>query len=72
MSSNPPGTAASAVPERFRSTSAPIPPFHYSRGPAIPQGWQCPVCGVVYAPTVANCHNAHTPPAKTTTGTNDG
>lgn len=26
--------------------------------PAL-QGWQCPVCGAVYAPWVASCGNTH-------------
>lgn len=38
----------------------------------LPQGWQCPVCGVVYAPTVPNCHNDHRPPPHVATGANHG
>ena len=25
----------------------------------VSSGWQCPVCGVVYAPWVAQCSNPH-------------
>lgn len=35
------------------------------------KGWQCPICGTVYAPTVLACHNAHRPPPKAATGAND-
>ena len=27
----------------------------------VPQGWRCPACGMVYAPTVTACQNAHEP-----------
>lgn len=27
-----------------------------------PQGWQCPVCGAVYAPTVLKCFTKHRKP----------
>lgn len=30
------------------------------------EGWQCPVCKVVYAPWVATCHNDHTVHASST------
>lgn len=30
---------------------------------AMPQGWQCPVCGTVYAPWVWRCEHALTRPA---------
>lgn len=25
----------------------------------VQQGWQCPICGAVYAPWVASCGNVH-------------
>ena len=28
----------------------------------LPQGWQCPACGTVYAPTVTACTSTHAPP----------
>lgn len=34
----------------------------------VQMGWQCPVCGQVYAPWVYSCQQSHTRPA---TGAND-
>lgn len=31
----------------------------------IQQGWQCPVCGKVYAPSVKECSNFHPAPLPT-------
>jgi len=28
-------------------------------GAAVPQGWQCPICGLVLAPWVSQCPNFH-------------
>lgn len=27
----------------------------------IPKGWQCPVCGRVYAPHIPSCHSCNMP-----------
>jgi len=35
----------------------------------LPHGWQCPVCGAVYAPWVAQCSNSH---ARHTTASTTG
>jgi len=39
---------------------------------SISQGWQCPLCGTVYAPFVSACrnHNYHNTCYSTTTSTN--
>ena len=34
------------------------PRTYPSYGPAA-QGWQCPVCGTVYAPTIPSCMKGH-------------
>jgi hypothetical protein len=38
----------------------------------IQQGWQCPVCGQVYSPSVAACWTDHRKMTVTTTQTGSG
>ena len=46
------------------SITFPMPPFN-----PTPQGWQCPVCGAVYAPTTPACFRCvGTSPPPVTTG----
>jgi hypothetical protein len=40
--------------------------FQYPSFPAA-QGWQCPVCGTVYAPTIPSCMKGHLVTRITTT-----
>lgn len=34
--------------------ASPLPDYNYS-APYVPQGWQCPCCMTVYAPSVTEC-----------------
>jgi hypothetical protein len=47
----------------FPPYSTPLP----VAGPSVAQGWQCPVCGTVYAPTIPSCMRGHLVTVTTTT-----
>jgi hypothetical protein len=60
----PPGTPGAAKDNAAAGTaqSGPV------TGPAVPLGWQCPLCRQVYSPAIAACWNCT--PAKA--GEGDG